>query len=100
MLFSLSRRVQVSLENVIVNASGVMMKTVSIDSSLGRDTSFTFSYTGTTFPLSVVVTSPRGRNYTADGPHSLRNNDTKQLTISPETPTEVRRLLTCDVNIL
>ena len=56
-----------------------------IDSSVGRDTEFVFSYSGYTFPLSVVVTSPNGRNYTGGPPDDV----TKQMTISLNITTEV-----------
>ena len=58
---------------------------MAIDSSVGRDTEFTFSYTGTTFTLDVVVISPSGVNYTA----GRETKATKQLTIAIND-TEVR----------
>ena len=62
---------------------------VAFDSSIGRDTEFTFLYTGSSFKLDVVVTSPSGRNYSSNGPNSRHNDATKQLTISPGEVTEV-----------
>ena len=62
---------------------------VAIDSSIGRDTEFTFLYTGSAFLLDVAVTSPSGRNYSSNGPNSRHNDVTKQLTISPGEVTEV-----------
>ncbi|KAK2180607.1 hypothetical protein NP493_436g02010 [Ridgeia piscesae] len=70
-----------------VNARSVLRKHVSVDSSVGRDTEFVFSYTGRSFPLLVVVTSPNGRNYSS---HQT-NDATKQMTISPNTTNEPGR---------
>ena len=76
------------LESVTVDVGSVVTKYVSIDSSVGRDTEFVFSYTGTTFPLYVVVTSPRGQNYTG-----LSNDATKQMVISLNATNEVKVLI-------
>ena len=76
------------LQPVTVDAGSVVIKYVSIDSSVGRDTEFVFSYVGTTFPLYVVVTSPTGQNYTG---HS--NDATKQMTISLNNTNEVNTLM-------
>ncbi len=65
-----------------MKARDEVFKSVSIDSSIGRDTVFTFSYTGSTFPLDVLVTSPSGRNYTGNGPNGRSDPAQKQLTIS------------------
>ncbi|KAI0218857.1 Calcium-activated chloride channel regulator 4 [Lamellibrachia satsuma] len=78
--------VEVFLQPVTVDAGSVVIKYVPIDSSIGRDTEFVFSYVGTTFPLYVVVTSPRGQNYTG---HS--NDATKQMTISLNNTNEAGR---------
>ncbi|KAI0219202.1 Calcium-activated chloride channel regulator 2, partial [Lamellibrachia satsuma] len=78
--------VEVFLQPVTVDAGSVVIKYVSIDSSVGRDTEFVFSYVGTTLPLYVVVTSPTGQNYTG------RSNDaTKQMTISLNNTNEPAR---------
>ena len=66
------------------------MKTyVSIDSSVGRGTEFTFLYTGTTFTLDVVVISPSGVNYAADGPNGHDIKTSKQIAIVIKNETEV-----------
>ena len=64
-------------------------RSVNVDSSIGRDTDFTFSYIGSDFKLDVVVISPSGVNYTADGPHSQNSVVSKKLTISIQNETEV-----------
>ena len=64
---------------------------MSIDSSVGRDTAFTFSYTGTTLTLDVVVISPSGVNYTTDGPNGQDNEASKQMAIVIKHQTEVRQ---------
>ncbi|KAI0230401.1 hypothetical protein LSAT2_019239 [Lamellibrachia satsuma] len=74
------------LDYVTVDAESVVTKYVSFDSSIGRDTEFVFSYTGTTFPLHIVVKSPRGRYYTP-----YRDDTTKRLTISLDDTNEVGR---------
>ena len=63
-----------------------MNKSVSIDSSVGRDTEFTFSYVGPTFTLDVVVVSPSGNRHTA----GQESNITKQMAITIN-PAEVRQ---------
>ena len=73
---------QLLLETVTVNARDEVHKFVSIDSSIGRDTAFTFSYTGSTFPLDVLVTSPSGRNYSGNGPNGRSDTAQKQVIIS------------------
>ncbi|KAK2180610.1 hypothetical protein NP493_436g02058 [Ridgeia piscesae] len=70
--------VELLLESLKVNARSVLKKHVSVDSSVGRGTEFVFSYTGGSFPLIVVVTSPNGHNYSS---HQT-NDATKQMTIS------------------
>ena len=51
---------------------------------------FTFTYTGTTFTLDVVVISPSGVNYTVHGPNGHDTKTTKQMTIVIKNETEVR----------
>ncbi|KAI0208298.1 Calcium-activated chloride channel regulator 4A [Lamellibrachia satsuma] len=74
--------VELLLETVSVSSKEEVNRSVSIDSSIGRDTEFTFTYTGSTFPLDVLVTSPSGLNYTVDGPNGRHDSANKQLTIS------------------
>ena len=76
---------QILLESLWVAGNDDVNKYVSIDSSTGRNTEFTFSYPGTTFTLDVVVISPSGVNYTAG--HETKA--TKQMTIAIKD-TEVR----------
>jgi len=76
---------QILLESLWIAGNDVVNKSMSIDSSVGRNTEFTFSYPGTTFTLDVVVISPSGVNYTAG--HDTKA--TKQLTIAIND-TEVR----------
>ena len=73
---------QLLLDTVSVNASETVNRVVSIDPSIGRDTEFMFTYTGSSFSLDVLVTSPSGVNYITDGPHGRTSNVTKQVTIS------------------
>ena len=80
---------QLLLESVSVNASETVNIVVNIDPSIGRDTEFVFTYSGSSFTLDVLVTSPSGVNYTTDGTHSHTNNVTKHVTIS-FNETEVR----------
>ncbi|KAK2175750.1 hypothetical protein NP493_711g03078 [Ridgeia piscesae] len=70
--------VEILLESLWIAGNDVVNKSMSIDSSVGRNTEFTFSYPGTTFTLDVVVISPSGVNYTAG--HDTKA--TKQLTIA------------------
>lgn len=58
------------------------MMFVNVDPSVGRDTEFTFTYTGNVFTLDIFVISPSGVNYTANGPNGHTNTVTKQVTIS------------------
>ncbi|KAI0208410.1 Calcium-activated chloride channel regulator 1 [Lamellibrachia satsuma] len=81
--------VEILLESIWIAAKEKVNKTVSIDSSVGRDTEFTFSYTGTTFTLNVVVISPSGVNYTTDGPNGHDNEATKQMAIVIKNQTEI-----------
>lgn len=84
---------QLLLESVSIEANEVANRYVSIDSSVGRDTEFVFSYTGNAFSLDVFVTSPSGVNYTTNGPHGHKSDVTKQVTIL-FNETEVMRV-TC-----
>lgn len=77
------------LESVSVGAYDEVLRSVAIDSSVGRDTEFTFSYTGETFPLDVLVTSPSGINFTADSANSHDSQSARQLTITLSSATEV-----------
>ncbi|KAI0231358.1 hypothetical protein LSAT2_018261 [Lamellibrachia satsuma] len=81
--------VEILLESTWIAAKERVNKTVSIDSSVGRDTEFTFSYTGTTFTLDVVVMSPSGVNYTTNGPNGQDNEATKQMVIVIKNQAEV-----------
>ena len=76
---------QIILQSLWIAGNDAVNKSVSIDSSVGRDTEFTFSYTGTTFTLDVEVISPSGVNYTAG--HETKA--IKQMTIAIND-TEVR----------
>ncbi|KAI0230412.1 hypothetical protein LSAT2_019251 [Lamellibrachia satsuma] len=80
---------RLSLASFKLEALEVETSSVAIDSSIGRETEFTFLYTGSAFLLDVTVTSPSGRNYKSNGPNSRHNDVTKQLTISPGEVTEV-----------
>ena len=80
---------QVLLETVSVNASETVIRVVHIDSSIGRETEFIFTYNGSSFTLDVIVTSPSGVDYTTNGTHSHINDVTKHVTIS-FNETEVR----------
>ena len=73
---------QLLLESISVRAKEELMMFVNVDSSVGRDTEFTFTYTGNAFNLHVVVMSPSGRNYTANGANAHTNRVTKQVTIA------------------
>ena len=73
---------QLLLDSISVKAREEVMLFVNVDSSVGRDTEFTFTYTGNAFNLHVVVISPTGRNYTANGPNAHMNRVTKQVTIA------------------
>ncbi|KAI0230406.1 Calcium-activated chloride channel regulator 3A-1 [Lamellibrachia satsuma] len=84
-------RIELSLASFKLEAREVATSSVAFDSSIGRDTEFTFLYTGSSFKLDVVVTSPSGHNYSSNGPNSRHNDVTKQLTISPGEVTEVGR---------
>lgn len=68
-----------------------MTQSVPIDSSVSRDTEFSFSYTGAIFMLDVVVISPSGVNYTVDGPNGQHVIATKQMTIAMKNETEVSK---------
>ena len=80
---------QLLLETVSVGSREEFNRSVSIDSSIGRDTEFTFTYTGIRFPLDVFVTSPSGLRYTTDGPNGRHDTANKQVKISLNE-TEVR----------
>ena len=80
---------QLLLETVSVSSRDEINRSVSIDSSIGRDTEFTFTYTGSTFPLDVLVTSPSGLEYTTIGPNGRHDTANKQVKISLNE-TEVR----------
>ncbi|KAI0208300.1 Calcium-activated chloride channel regulator 1 [Lamellibrachia satsuma] len=74
--------VELLLETVSVSSRDEINRSVSIDSSIGRDTEFTFTYTGSTLPLDVLVTSPSGLEYTTVGPNGRHDTANKQVKIS------------------
>ena len=81
--------IQVFLETVLVPANDKVVKFVDVDSSVGRDTEFTFSYSGDSFPLEVLMTSPSGQHFTASSDNSHVSRPAKQLMISFPKDTEV-----------
>ena len=65
---------------------------VTVDSSVGRDTKFTFSY-AQNWTLDVAVMSPSGVLYSASGQHGVNSVASETVTISVQNQTEVRQIL-------
>ena len=64
-------------------------RSINIDSSVGRDTEFSFSYTGSNLDLGVAVVSPNGVVYPAFDLSGRNSDASKQVTIVIPNDAEV-----------
>ena len=69
-----------------------LIRTVNIDESIGRDTTFAFEYTGS--PRVVIeVISPSGKRYTLYGPNSYAPDGAKVRGIRINENIRVRKMI-------
>ena len=78
---------------MLIKPGEELNRTVIIDNSIGRDTTFAFQYTSSHSILDFEVISPSGKRYTLNGPNRYSLGTAKVLGIRIKENTEVSKIV-------